>query len=124
MMTTSPQIRMKIFSWIPGFWNIIPQIFYHPKLTNFHSWVSTFSYFQNLRQNIQGIYHFDEYFQKIDVIAKNKDFPARVRFLLQDVIDSRKNNWKPRREKAGPKTIDQIHKEAESEKLNQQVLKK
>ena len=58
------------------------------------------------------------------MIAKNKDFPARVRFLLQDVIDSRKNNWKPRREKAGPKTIDQIHKEAESEKLNQQVLKK
>ena len=57
------------------------------------------------------------------MIAKNKDFPARVRFLLQDVIDSRKNNWKPRREKAGPKTIDQIHKEAESEKLNQQVLK-
>ena len=86
--------------------------------------MSTFLYFQALRQNIQGIYHFDEYFKNIDVIAKNKDFPARVRFLLQDVIDSRKNNWKPRREKAGPKTIDQIHKEAESEKLNQQVLKK
>ena len=86
--------------------------------------MSIFSIFQTLRQNIQGIYHFDEYFSKIDVIAKNKDFPARVRFLLQDVIDARKNNWKPRREKAGPKTIDQIHKEAESEKLNQQVIKK
>ena len=81
-----------------------------------------FFYFQQQRQNIQGIFHFDEYFGKIEVIAKNKDFPARVRFLLQDVIDSRKNFWKPRREKAGPKTIDQIHKEAESEKLNQQVI--
>lgn len=42
--------------------------------------------------------------------------------MLQDVIDLRRNNWKPRREKAGPKTIDQIHKEAEREKTQAQLM--
>jgi hypothetical protein len=28
--------------------------------------------------------------------------------MLQDVVDLRKNKWKPRRETAGPKTIDQV----------------
>lgn len=45
-----------------------------------------------------------------------------MRFLLQDAVDLRRSNWKPRREKAGPKTLDQIHKEAEREKTQQQLL--
>ena len=36
---------------------------------------------------------------------------------MQDVIDLKLNNWKKRREDAGPKTIDQIHKEIEKEQL-------
>ena len=42
--------------------------------------------------------------------------------MLQDVIDLRRNNWKPRREKAGPKTLDQIHKEAEREKTQAKLM--
>lgn len=42
--------------------------------------------------------------------------------MLQDVIDLRRNNWKPRREKAGPKTIDQIHIEAEREKTQAKLM--
>ena len=41
--------------------------------------------------------------------------------LLQDVIDLRKNAWVKRREDAGPKTIDQIHKEAQSEEIKQKI---
>ena len=56
-------------------------------------------------------------------IVKDKKVPARVRFLIQDVIDLRNSKWIPRREKAGPKTLDQIHKEVEKEKTQQQVKK-
>ena len=48
-----------------------------------------------LRQNIQGLYHFDEYFAKIDEIVKTKEYPSHVKCLLQNVIDLRKNDWKP-----------------------------
>ena len=46
-----------------------------------------------LRQNIQGLYHFDEYFAKIDEIVKTKEYPSHVKYLLQHVIDLRKNDW-------------------------------
>ena len=55
-------------------------------------------------------------------IAKKKKIPSRVRFMLQDVIDLRRNSWRPRREKAGPKTLDQIHKEAEREKTQAKLM--
>jgi translation initiation factor 4G len=54
--------------------------------------------------------------------AGQQTLPSRVRFLLQDVIDLRRNQWKPRREKAGPKTLDQIHKEAEREKTAKKLM--
>lgn len=40
--------------------------------------------------------------------------------MLQDVIELRANRWIPRRSE-GPKTIDQIQKEAESERFDIQV---
>ena len=64
---------------------------------------------------------FDHYFGKMEGLVKDKKVPARVRFLIQDVIDLRNSKWIPRREKAGPKTLDQIHKEVEKEKTQQQV---
>lgn len=41
--------------------------------------------------------------------------------MLQDVIELRANRWIPRRSEGNPKTIDQIQKEAESERLDMQV---
>ena len=39
---------------------------------------------------------FDHYFGKMEGLVKDKKVPARVRFLIQDVIDLRKSNWIPR----------------------------
>ena len=39
---------------------------------------------------------FDHYFGKMEGLVKDKKVPARVRFLIQDVIDLRKRNWIPR----------------------------
>ena len=42
-------------------------------------------------------------------------------YSLQDLIDLRKDQWRPRRDVAGPKTIDQIHKEVAREAKAQQL---
>ncbi|XP_075330157.1 eukaryotic translation initiation factor 4 gamma 1 isoform X6 [Odontesthes bonariensis] len=57
----------------------------------------------------------DQYFNQMEKIIKEKKTSSRIRFMLQDVLDLRRNNWVPRRGDQGPKTIDQIHKEAELE---------
>ncbi|XP_052431777.1 eukaryotic translation initiation factor 4 gamma 1 isoform X2 [Carassius gibelio] len=72
----------------------------------------------------------DQYFNQMDKITKERKTSSRIRFMLQDVIDLRRSNWVPRRGDLGPKTIEQIHKEAELEehreqvKVQQQLLKK
>lgn len=44
----------------------------------------------------------------------NKELPARIRFLLQDTVELRENNWVPRKAfiDNGPKTINQIRQDA------------
>ncbi|XP_027039827.1 eukaryotic translation initiation factor 4 gamma 3-like isoform X3 [Pocillopora damicornis] len=54
----------------------------------------------------------DQYFAQINKIIQARITSARVRFMMQDIVDLRNNNWVPRREDNNPKTIDQIHKEA------------
>ncbi|XP_053317379.1 eukaryotic translation initiation factor 4 gamma 1 isoform X2 [Spea bombifrons] len=63
----------------------------------------------------------DQYFNQMDKIIHERKTSSRIRFMLQDVIDLRMCNWVPRRGEQGPKTIDQIHKEAELEKQREQV---
>uniref|UniRef100_A0A8C5GC40 Eukaryotic translation initiation factor 4 gamma 1-like n=1 Tax=Gouania willdenowi TaxID=441366 RepID=A0A8C5GC40_GOUWI len=63
----------------------------------------------------------DEYFNQMNKIIKEKMTSSRIRFMLQDVLDLRKNIWVPRRGDQGPKTIDQIHKEAELEEYQEQI---
>ncbi|XP_077079225.1 eukaryotic translation initiation factor 4 gamma 1a isoform X3 [Siphateles boraxobius] len=63
----------------------------------------------------------DQYFHQMEKIIKEKKTSSRIRFMLQDVLDLRKNNWVPRRGDLGPKTIDQIHKEAELEEHREQI---
>ncbi|XP_059187653.1 eukaryotic translation initiation factor 4 gamma 1-like isoform X2 [Centropristis striata] len=57
----------------------------------------------------------DQYFHQMGKIIKERKTTSRIRFMLQDVLDLRWNNWVSRRGDQGPKTIDQIHKDAELE---------
>ena len=54
--------------------------------------------------------------------VEEKKTSARVRFLMQDVIELKQNGWRKRREDAGPKTIDQIHKEVEKEQMEMKIV--
>merc|ERR1719427_2341350 len=69
----------------------------------------------------QGLNDLTVYFKEMRKLVDEKKTSSRVRFLLQDVIDLKVNGWKKRREDAGPKTIDQIHKEIEKEQLEQKL---
>ncbi|XP_064157770.1 eukaryotic translation initiation factor 4 gamma 1-like isoform X4 [Anguilla rostrata] len=63
----------------------------------------------------------DQYFHQMEKIIKERKTSSRIRFMLQDVLDLRRNTWVPRRGDQGPKTIDQIHKEAELEEHREQI---
>ncbi|XP_077582198.1 eukaryotic translation initiation factor 4 gamma 3 [Stigmatopora nigra] len=72
----------------------------------------------------------DQYFTQMEKIVKERKVSSRIRFMLQDVIELRMHNWVSRRADQGPKTIEQIHKEAkieeqeEQRKVHQQFLSK
>ncbi|XP_078522280.1 eukaryotic translation initiation factor 4 gamma 1 isoform X4 [Lissotriton helveticus] len=63
----------------------------------------------------------DQYFNQMDKIIKEKKTSSRIRFMLQDLLDLRLCNWVPRRGEQGPKTIDQIHKEAQLEEQREAI---
>ena len=56
----------------------------------------------------------DQYFARMRSLMNNKELPARIRFLLQDTVELRENNWVPRKAfiDNGPKTINQIRQDA------------
>ena len=39
----------------------------------------------------------DQYFDRLDKATRNEQLPVRIRFMIQDVIDMRRNKWQPRR---------------------------
>jgi MIF4G domain len=47
--------------------------------------------------------------KRLDTIASK--FPTRIKFMIQNLIDQRKNGWKPRFGKDGPKKLDQVANE-------------
>ncbi|KAJ1979748.1 hypothetical protein H4R35_001396 [Dimargaris xerosporica] len=58
----------------------------------------------------------DAYFIKVKELSENKKLGSRFRCLLMDVIDLRKRNWQGRSKNTGPKTIAEIHQDAERQK--------
>uniref|UniRef100_A0A8D9EQJ7 Eukaryotic translation initiation factor 4 gamma 3 n=1 Tax=Cacopsylla melanoneura TaxID=428564 RepID=A0A8D9EQJ7_9HEMI len=67
------------------------------------------------------------YFLRMEDLASkrnNNNISSRVRFMLLDVIDLRKNKWVPRRNENRPKTIQQIQYEADTEKMGISLNKK
>lgn len=74
------------------------------------------SYQINLFYNKQCFFQslMDQYFGRMDSLMNNKELPARIRFLLQDTLEQRGNNWVPRKAFVdnAPKTIHQVRQDA------------
>lgn len=70
---------------------------------------------QKLSANPKATQFVEGYFSALGMLSRDHTLPARVRFMLQDLIEQRANGWKARREESGAKTIAEIRKDIEKE---------
>ncbi|KAA8520411.1 hypothetical protein F0562_014667 [Nyssa sinensis] len=63
--------------------------------------------------------HMDGYFDMIAKLSNNMKLSSRMRFMLKDAIDLRKNKWQQRRKVEGPKKIEEVHRDAAQERQAQ-----
>ncbi|KAK8650473.1 hypothetical protein V6N13_140111 [Hibiscus sabdariffa] len=63
--------------------------------------------------------HMDAYFERMAKLSNNMKLSSRVRFMLKDAIDLRKNRWQQRRKVEGPKKIEEVHRDAAQERQAQ-----
>jgi translation initiation factor 4G len=59
----------------------------------------------------------DMYFKRVAGLATSPALDSRMRFLLLDVVELRRAHWVARRKVEGPKTIDEIHRDARDEAI-------
>ncbi|CAN4125996.1 unnamed protein product [Withania somnifera] len=60
--------------------------------------------------------YMDAYFDWMENLSNNMKLSSRVRFMLKDSIDLRKNKWQQRRKVEGPKKIEEVHRDAAQER--------
>lgn len=60
--------------------------------------------------------HIDAYFRRMETLSNNAKLSSRLRFLLKDCIELRRNGWQERRKVDGPKKIDEVHRDAVQER--------
>ncbi|CAF1271490.1 unnamed protein product [Rotaria sp. Silwood1] len=53
----------------------------------------------------------EKYYNELESIITQRQTSARIRFMIQDVMDFRKANWVARRAESKPTTIDEIHEQ-------------
>ncbi|KAK3017141.1 hypothetical protein RJ639_007437, partial [Escallonia herrerae] len=63
--------------------------------------------------------HMDAYFGMMAKLSNNMKLSSRVRFMLKDAVDLRKNKWQQRRKVEGPKKIEEVHRDALQERQAQ-----
>ncbi|KAK8944733.1 Eukaryotic translation initiation factor 4G [Platanthera zijinensis] len=69
--------------------------------------------------HIEAKKHMDAYFDRITMLSTNQKLSSRLRFMLKDTIDLRKNKWRQRRKVEGPKKIEDVHRDAAQERQAQ-----
>jgi translation initiation factor 4G len=69
----------------------------------------------------QGPGLLNQYFQRIDIILNMEGLASRMKFMLMDIIDLRKNKWEDKKGLKGPKTIQEIHAEAAAAQAAQEA---
>jgi translation initiation factor 4G len=59
------------------------------------------------------------YFDRMRRLTDNQLLESRIRFMVQDVLDMRGRQWRPRQKVEGPKKISEVHQDAQRQ-LQQQ----
>lgn len=77
------------------------------------------------KDSVQDSVGLQYYFERLQDIADRKStlqVSNRIRFMILDLAELRKNNWQPRRAQAAPKTMDEIQKDVEAEENKNRIL--
>ncbi|KAL1190885.1 Eukaryotic translation initiation factor 4G [Cardamine amara subsp. amara] len=61
----------------------------------------------------------DAYFERMRILSGKQELSSRLRFMLINVIDLRKNKWQERMKVEGPKKIEEVHRDAAQERQTQ-----
>jgi translation initiation factor 4G len=68
---------------------------------------------KQLEESAKSRVAFDTYFARLKNVSSSKTLPARIKFMVRDIVDLRSNKWIPRHEEVKAKRINEIHAEAE-----------
>jgi len=62
----------------------------------------------------------EQYFNRMQILAKNEELPSRIRFMLRDVIELRGDKWVPRKatNTEGPMPMNQLCEEENGQRNN------
>eukprot|EP01103_Thecamoeba_quadrilineata_P017976 TRINITY_DN6614_c0_g1_i1.p1 TRINITY_DN6614_c0_g1~~TRINITY_DN6614_c0_g1_i1.p1 ORF type:complete len:764 (-),score=152.25 TRINITY_DN6614_c0_g1_i1:155-2446(-) len=65
----------------------------------------------------------NEYFNLIRTMSQSKQFESRIRFSLEGLIELRLNRWIPRLPNEKPKTLKEIHQQAEAHRSTPAIIR-
>ncbi|KAI1816073.1 hypothetical protein GGS20DRAFT_583871 [Poronia punctata] len=68
----------------------------------------------NLDNAEKGKPMMDVYFARIQTMIDLQGMPSRLKFMLMDIMDLRRNNWQSKEANKGPKTLEEVRAEAEA----------
>ncbi|OXA39010.1 eukaryotic translation initiation factor 4 gamma 3 [Folsomia candida] len=62
----------------------------------------------------------DKVFVSLSKLSEDKKISSRIRFAIMDLVELRSDNgWRPRRQVGGPKTIEEVHRDAYMQELEE-----
>ncbi|CAH2307039.1 eukaryotic translation initiation factor 4 gamma 1 isoform X1 [Pelobates cultripes] len=61
----------------------------------------------------------DDYFSNIDILIKNGKTSSRIRFIVKDVLDLRRNNWVPQHKNNQPEAHVNLSIDPEEQSLRE-----
>ncbi|KAI8832192.1 armadillo-type protein [Chytridium lagenaria] len=67
--------------------------------------------------------HMDLYFTRIKELSVNQKLPARIRFMIQDLIEQRRSKWKARIEVVGPMKISEIQEREDKKQREEEAIR-
>ncbi|XP_060849935.1 eukaryotic translation initiation factor 4 gamma 3-like isoform X2 [Rhopalosiphum padi] len=76
-------------------------------------------------KELEESYNLNDTFDKLRALTSREmksKIPSRIKFMIQDVIDLRRDKWIPRRTDSKPKLINEIENDVKNEAIEQQSI--
>ncbi|KAJ0961782.1 hypothetical protein J5N97_029610 [Dioscorea zingiberensis] len=116
--TEGEREEKRIKARMSGCWEILGQ-YQNPDEEDLEALCKLMSTIGQMIDHSKAKEHMDAYFDMMLKLSTNQKLSSRVRFMLRDAIDLRKNRWQQRRKIEGPKKIEEVHRDVAHERQAQ-----